>query len=207
MGDQEAADDVDEAKTTAATPRIVPSSECCMPAASRAPTTVMPEIALEPDISGVWSVAGTFVITSKPTKIASTKIVRAATSPSMAYLGGAVGTEPCLRGRLGQAQASRTRGLPTSPPCVTTVSRITSSSMSSFSLPSLIMQLQQRDDVLGEHLAGVERHRGRQVHRAEDGDPVLDHGLAGRVSSQLPPCSAGKSTMIEPGCMAWTISP
>ncbi len=34
---------------------------------------VMPEIALEPDMSGVCSVGGTLVMTSKPTNIASTK--------------------------------------------------------------------------------------------------------------------------------------
>ncbi len=35
----------------------------------------MPWIALVCDISGVWSVVGTFEITSKPTKAARTKIV------------------------------------------------------------------------------------------------------------------------------------
>jgi hypothetical protein len=37
----------------------------------------MPEMAFEPDISGVWSVGGTFVIISKPMNIASAKIVSA----------------------------------------------------------------------------------------------------------------------------------
>ena len=36
----------------------------------------MPWIALVPDISGVCSVFGTFEITSKPTKPASTRIAR-----------------------------------------------------------------------------------------------------------------------------------
>ena len=39
-----------------------------------APTIVIPDIAFEPDINGVWRVGGTFVITSKPTKIAKIKI-------------------------------------------------------------------------------------------------------------------------------------
>jgi hypothetical protein len=43
----------------------------------------MPEIALDPDISGVCRVGGTFVITSKPTKMANTKIVNAITKTSM----------------------------------------------------------------------------------------------------------------------------
>jgi len=40
-----------------------------------APTMVMPDIALAPDIRGVWSVGGTLLINSKPRKIASTKTV------------------------------------------------------------------------------------------------------------------------------------
>ena len=35
---------------------------------------VIPEIAFEPDISGVCRVGGTLEMTSKPTKIASTKM-------------------------------------------------------------------------------------------------------------------------------------
>jgi hypothetical protein len=35
----------------------------------------MPDIALAPDIRGVWSVGGTLLINSKPRKIASTKTV------------------------------------------------------------------------------------------------------------------------------------
>jgi hypothetical protein len=41
--------------------------------ARMAPTIVMPEIAFEPDIKGVWSCEGTFEINSKPRKIAKTK--------------------------------------------------------------------------------------------------------------------------------------
>tara|TARA_B100000674_G_scaffold356424_1_gene299273 strand:+ start:108 stop:281 length:174 start_codon:yes stop_codon:yes gene_type:complete len=40
-----------------------------------APTIAMPEIAFDPDIKGVCSVGGTFVIISKPTKIAKIKTV------------------------------------------------------------------------------------------------------------------------------------
>ena len=45
------------------------------PATMIAPTITIPWIALVPDISGVCSIVGTFEITSKPRKIASTKIV------------------------------------------------------------------------------------------------------------------------------------
>ena len=41
----------------------------------KAPTIVIPEIALAPDISGVCKVGGTFVISSKPKKIANMKTV------------------------------------------------------------------------------------------------------------------------------------
>jgi hypothetical protein len=44
------------------------------PAAITAPTSVMPEIALEPDIRGVCNVAGTFDIISNPRKIDNTRI-------------------------------------------------------------------------------------------------------------------------------------
>ena len=39
-----------------------------------APTIVIPEMALEPDINGVCYVGGTFVINSKPSKAAITKM-------------------------------------------------------------------------------------------------------------------------------------
>jgi hypothetical protein len=45
-----------------------------------APTITIPWIAFVPDISGVCSSAGTFEITSKPRKIASTRIVISKTS-------------------------------------------------------------------------------------------------------------------------------
>jgi len=48
--------------------------EC--PATISAPTMVMPEMALAPDIKGVCKVGGTFAISSKPIKQARTKINR-----------------------------------------------------------------------------------------------------------------------------------
>ena len=61
------------------TVEIVRSS---LPAARIAPTIVIPEIAFDPDISGVCSSGGTFAITSKPTKIDSVKIVSATAGSS-----------------------------------------------------------------------------------------------------------------------------
>jgi hypothetical protein len=43
------------------------------PADARAPTNVIPDIALEPDIKGVCSVDGTLLISSKPRKTDNTK--------------------------------------------------------------------------------------------------------------------------------------
>ena len=44
-------------------------------AITSAPTRMMPWMALVPDIKGVWSMVGTLLMTSMPTKIASTKNV------------------------------------------------------------------------------------------------------------------------------------
>ena len=44
------------------------------PAASKAPTMVMPDTAFAPDMRGVCSVAGTLEISSKPRNIARTKV-------------------------------------------------------------------------------------------------------------------------------------
>jgi hypothetical protein len=71
------------ASATARVPKIVAQTAPPEPAATTAPTKVIPLIAFEPDISGVCSVGGTLVITSNPTKIASTKIVRPAISPAI----------------------------------------------------------------------------------------------------------------------------
>ncbi len=51
------------------------SASSAKPTTIRPPSMTMPWIALVCDISGVCSVVGTFEITSKPTKAASTKIV------------------------------------------------------------------------------------------------------------------------------------
>ena len=76
VGDGEAADDVDRRHDDReeAQHRPAESSPPC-PATTSAPTIAMPEIAFDPDISGVCSVGGTFVITSNPTNIASTNTV------------------------------------------------------------------------------------------------------------------------------------
>ncbi len=64
---------------------------------------------------------------------------------------------------------------------------------------------QERGQVAREEQARVRRHGGRQIERRQDRDAVLDDRLAGRDSSQLPPPSAARSTITEPGCIARTI--
>lgn len=61
------------ARTTATKPSTISTGVCTWAAIRRAPTRMMPWIALEPEISGVCRMVGTFKITSKPMKMASTK--------------------------------------------------------------------------------------------------------------------------------------
>ncbi len=62
------------AKATATVPNTVAISAPPAPADVTAPTSVIPEIALDPDISGVCRVAGTLLINSKPSKTASNRM-------------------------------------------------------------------------------------------------------------------------------------
>jgi len=64
------------AKIIAVTPNICVINPPCVPVTIKAPTIVIPEMALAPDIKGVCNVGGTFEINSKPMKQASTKIKR-----------------------------------------------------------------------------------------------------------------------------------
>src|SRR3954453_12215214 len=62
-------------KAIAIVPIRLSSQKSESPTTIRPPSSTMPWIALVCDIRGVWSVVGTFEITSKPTNAASTKIV------------------------------------------------------------------------------------------------------------------------------------
>ena len=62
---------------TATKPSTAVNVPWSVPAATRAPTTVIPEMALDPDIRGVCSVGGTLVISSTPRNTASAKRVTA----------------------------------------------------------------------------------------------------------------------------------
>jgi hypothetical protein len=71
------------ASTTAIKPRITDKLVFLSPAANIAPITAMPEIAFEPDMSGVWRVGGILLITSKPMKEAKTNTNKAASNASV----------------------------------------------------------------------------------------------------------------------------
>ena len=64
------------ARNTARVPRTISAVPVASPMIVSAPTSTMPWMAFEPDISGVCRMLGTFEITSIPTKAASTKTVR-----------------------------------------------------------------------------------------------------------------------------------
>ena len=143
-----------------------------------APTMTIPWIAFVPDISGVCRSVGTFEITCTPRKAA-----RIRTVSSIRKL---VFTRRCLLP--GHARAGG----------------------------DLVVEVEhelalgrevgeQRLDVAGIELARVVRHLARQVEQADD-----RHAVARRpprraaVSSQLPPVSAARSTITEPGRIAST---
>ncbi len=57
-----------------------PTASCAVTAMSMAPASTMPWIELAADISGVCKVAGTLLMTSKPTQRLSTKMVTSTSS-------------------------------------------------------------------------------------------------------------------------------
>src|ERR1700686_550187 len=68
------------ASVTATSPRTMLTGELAPAAMKMAPTTMIPWIALVPDIRGVCRMVGTFEMTSIPTKIDSTKKVSSLSS-------------------------------------------------------------------------------------------------------------------------------
>ena len=64
------------ARKTARKPRTTSAVPWASPMMVIAPTSTMPWMALDPDISGVCRMLGTFETTSIPTKAARTKMVR-----------------------------------------------------------------------------------------------------------------------------------
>ena len=147
-----------------------------------------------PDISGVCSVLGTFEITSKPTNAASTRIAisvieQAPTRCASAH--GGAGRR--LRALVDDLSAPRDAGA--GDHLVVEVE---------LELALVDHQPQQRLDVAGVELRGVLGHRRGHVQRGDDLDVVAQDGLPGSESSQLPPVSAARSTITEPGFISFT---
>ena len=65
---------------------------------------------------------------------------------------------------------------------------------------------QELRDIVGEQRAGLRRQAGRQVRVPDARDVVVEDVLPppGRVVSMLPPISAAKSTVTDPGFISAT---
>lgn len=74
------------AKITAIKPKIEVRLRFSVPAERIAPTKVIPDIALDPDIRGVCNMGGILVMISKPTKIAKTKMVNSSINSMISKL-------------------------------------------------------------------------------------------------------------------------
>src|SRR3954468_8207520 len=136
------------AHTTPMNPSAVATVPRFAPAATIEPTSEMPEMAFVADISGVCSSGGTRGMTMKPTKPARTKTYSSRISIASPSLGG--GPDDLSVAHDGHRGGDLV--VPVEVQC------------------ALVGQMRdQRQDVLAEHLAGVVRHRGGKVHRAQDG--------------------------------------
>src|ERR1700758_3939244 len=129
-----------------------------------APTRTMPWIELAADISGVCSVAGTLLITSKPTQRLSTKMVRSVRS---AVDTGRTSSRLC-QGRMNHPALVGDHDAP-----LQLVVQVDGQG------PVLYKVEQESADVARVHGRRGGGHRRRQVPGADDRDAVLgDHGLA-----------------------------
>src|SRR5688500_13983856 len=140
--------------TTARKPSTVEIQPWPPPATTIAPTTVMPLIALAPDISGVCSVVGTRLISSTPRKVARVKMTMPPMSVS-SILGSPHGPAVHDAGRTDDriGEVHRQRAVPGG-------------------------VFDEALHVAAVHLAGVEGERRRQVGGAQDGDAVRGHRLS-----------------------------
>ena len=144
-----------------------------------APTITIPWMKFVPDISGVCSIVGTFEITSKPRKIASTRIVSSTTRPR------SVTPPPRPFARHAGAGGD----------LVVEVER-------ELAAPREV--LEQRGDVARVEPARVGGHQRRHVGSPTIVTPSCSISWPGCVSSQLPPVSAARSTITEPARMRST---
>src|SRR6056297_560267 len=156
-----------DASATAPAPSQLARSCWPVPARLMAPTTVMPEIALAPDISGVCSVAGTLLMSSKPRKIDSMRIKVRKTSAGI--MSGSP-LQDVLDGFVGH---------------LTAVSDDTARQDVVFEIDHELLALfipvvrHQVEQVRGVHLAGIARDFAGQVALADDGHATDLHHLVG----------------------------
>src|SRR4051812_4340256 len=145
---------------------------CAGPISSRPPRTTMPWIAFVPDISGVCRVFGTFEMTSKPTKAASTRMASSVTrsmslTPRLGASGGARGSA-----RLGRAAGRLVDDLAAARDAGAGDDVVLEVQREVARLP-VGHQLEQRLHVLGVQLGGVLGHLRRQVQRRGDDHAVV----------------------------------
>src|SRR5215471_5574241 len=125
-----------------------------------APTTEIAEIALVSDINGVCSNGDTLRMTSNPTNVASMKTYRPISRLD--------GIHHLLHARMHNLPAVRHQRL--AHDFVLAIQH---------QLAVLDQVPQKRRDILGIHLAGVIRNRGRQIERSDYPHTVPLHGLSG----------------------------
>src|SRR3954468_20174485 len=156
------------------------------PISSRPPRTTMPWMAFVPDISGVCSVFGTFEMTSKPTKAASTRmaisVTRSISGPSRdgRLLPEGAPSAPRLRAsrrarrgpRLGRAACAVVHDLAAARDARPRDDLVLEVQPQRARL-LVGHELEQRLDVLGVQLGGVLGHLRREVQRRSDHDPVV----------------------------------
>src|SRR6266516_4293945 len=147
-----------------------------------APTITMPWIAFVPDISGVCNKVGTFEITSKPRKIASTRIVSSVISCALIPAPVPAKPAPPLFVRLRRAYGSCCDLL------LARHARARSDLVRPVELELAVLDqvLQQRDDVPRVQLRRVVRHRCRKVRQTDDRHVVLEGDLTGRRQLAVP---------------------
>ena len=161
------------ARNTAEKPRMRESVLASFSPVSRmAPTTVMAEMALVSDISGVCSKRRNAANELEAQERRQHK------NPQIKFVAAHLYLLSPAGAALAMPNSSLTRGFTTSRPCVTNVSRMISSSRLMVSSPFLTISFRKAAMFDRIHLAGVIGRRGRQIERAQNRDALMHHRLA-----------------------------
>ena len=199
------------ARKTARNPRTTSAVPWASPMMVSAPTSTMPWMALDPDISGVCRMLGTFETTSIPTKAARTKMVRYSTIPVVEP---PIGVDSSSKWITTVLLVSR----PAVPPSSSTAAGATAAPSRSTHMPATISSSQSGASVPSgpirpSTLATLRAKRKLAwVGMPEGGlampttcTPLWSTTSPATVSSQLPPWSAAMSTTTAPSAMPSTI--